>query len=73
LKGDNLKNTNQANHKIVLSVNEFCQQAGIGRTKLYQEIAAGRLKARKCGRRTIIPITEFEDWLGRLPEFGSLQ
>ncbi|MBO0334943.1 helix-turn-helix domain-containing protein [Sneathiella sp. CAU 1612] len=60
-------------YKAVLSVNETCQRAGIGRTKLYQEIASGRLKARKCGRRTIIPVTEFEDWLGRLPEIGEAQ
>ena len=68
-----LKSEISADSKTVLSVNEFCHQAGIGRTKLYQEIASGRLKARKCGRRTIIPAAEFENWLGRLPEIGGMQ
>lgn len=60
-------------NRAVLSVNEFCQQAGIGRTKLYQEITSGRLKALKCGRRTIIPVIEFENWLERLPKIGEIQ
>ncbi len=57
--------------KTVFSVNEFCQQAGIGRTKLYQEIADGKLIARKCGRRTIIPVSELSKWLESLPEIGG--
>ncbi|WP_409364851.1 helix-turn-helix domain-containing protein [Bradyrhizobium sp. JYMT SZCCT0428] len=28
--------------------------AGIGRTKLYQAITEGSLKARKCGKRTLV-------------------
>ncbi|WP_353890869.1 helix-turn-helix domain-containing protein [uncultured Sneathiella sp.] len=68
-----MKTESKFEFKSVLSINETCRQAGIGRTKLYQEIASGRLKARKCGRRTIIPVTEFEDWLRRLPEIGGMQ
>jgi excisionase family DNA binding protein len=68
-----LKTPLHTSNTAALSVNEFCHQAGIGRTKLYQEIASGRLKALKCGRRTIIPLTEFENWLGRLPEIGEIQ
>ncbi|WP_181017837.1 helix-turn-helix domain-containing protein [Sneathiella aquimaris] len=54
--------------RTVLSVSEFCAEAGIGRTKLYQEIAAGRIVARKSGRRTLIPTSELEKWLESLPE-----
>jgi excisionase family DNA binding protein len=37
-----------------LSVSEACAVAGIGRTKIYQAIAEGSLRARKCGKRTLI-------------------
>jgi len=63
----------QMKYKAVLSVNEFCLQAGIGRTMLYQEISSGRLVARKCGRRTIIPVSELNNWLERLPEIGGAE
>ena len=33
------------------SISEFCFRYGIGRTNAYQEIAAGRLRAVKVGRR----------------------
>jgi len=51
----------------VFSVNDFCQWASIGRTAVYAELKAGRLTARKFGRRTIIPVSEAEKWLASLP------
>jgi hypothetical protein len=50
-----------------MSVQAFCERYDIGRTKAYEEINAGRLKARKAGRRTIITADDAEDWLSRLP------
>lgn len=41
---------------------EFCQSYGIGRTKTYQEIQAGRLKVFKCGRITLISMEAAEAW-----------
>lgn len=55
----------------VLSVNDFCQWAGIGRTAFYAELKAGRLVARKFGRRTIVPMSEAEKWLDSLPVAGG--
>ena len=55
----------------VLSVNDFCQWAGIGRTAFYAELKSGRLVARKFGRRTIVPLSEAEKWLDSLPVVGS--
>ena len=40
-----------------LSISEACAFAGIGRTEIYQAIADGSLKARKCGKRTLITFT----------------
>ncbi|HMF24094.1 MAG TPA: helix-turn-helix domain-containing protein [Pseudolabrys sp.] len=49
------------------SIEEFCQRYPIGRTKAYEEIRLGRLRARKIGRRTIITADDAESWLQRLP------
>ena len=50
-----------------ISVKEFCAWASIGRTAAYEEIANGRLRVRKAGRRTLIPINEAQRWLDALP------
>ena len=50
------------------SINEFCRRYGIGRTNAYEEIAAGRLRAVKVGRRTLITLEAAEAWLAALPE-----
>jgi hypothetical protein len=41
-------------------VPEFCAWASIGRTAAYAEIKAGRLRAKKCGSRTIITFDDAE-------------
>ncbi len=48
-------------------ISEVSKQSGVCRTKIYEEIAAGRLKARKIGRSTIILSNDFEAWLTSLP------
>lgn len=40
----------------------------IGRTKLFQAIKEGRLRARKSGRRTIILAADLNEFLASLPE-----
>jgi excisionase family DNA binding protein len=50
------------------SIPEFCRRYGIGRTNAYQEIATGRLRALKAGRRTLITHEAAEAWLASLPE-----
>jgi len=40
---------------------------GIGRSKLYEEIKLGRLKARKIGRRTVITHADLQAWMDQLP------
>ena len=51
----------------LLTVNEFCKWASIGRTKLYAEMNAGRLMAKKFGSRTLIPRAEAQKWMEQLP------
>lgn len=39
---------------VTTSVDDAAKALGIGRTKLYELVAEGRLKALKIGRRTLI-------------------
>jgi excisionase family DNA binding protein len=55
----------------VFSIREFCHRYGIGRTHTYQEIAEGRLRALKVGRRTLITHEAAETWLAALPELNN--
>ena len=54
-----------------MKVPVFCQRYNIGPTATYAEIKAGRLKARKRGRSTIISEDDAEDWLRNLPLMGA--
>lgn len=51
-----------------LSVTEACAIAGIGRTKIYEAISSGALKARKFGKRRIILRSDLHAFLAALPE-----
>lgn len=51
-----------------LSINEIAALAGVGRVKVYEEIAAGRLNIIKIGRRTFARPVEAKRWLD---SFGS--
>jgi excisionase family DNA binding protein len=50
-----------------VSIAEAAAMAGIGRTKIYKAISEGRLKARKCGKRTLVLKNEFRQFLESLP------
>jgi excisionase family DNA binding protein len=54
-----------------MSIAEFCERYGPGRTKTYEELKSGRLRARKIGKRTVITEDDAEDWLQRLPVIGG--
>jgi len=46
---------NSSLEPLAYSINEACRVSSLGRTRLYQLIAEGRLEALKIGKRTIIP------------------
>jgi hypothetical protein len=50
-----------------MSIEDFSKTYGPGRTKTFEEIRAGRLRAKKIGRRTIIAEDDAEEWLRQLP------
>lgn len=55
--------------KVAFTIDEFCGSFGVGRSYVYEEIKAGRLKSRKAGRRTLITADDARAWLSSLP-FG---
>lgn len=46
---------NNENPKIAYSIREACAASSLGRSTLYNHIAAGRLRVVRVGGRTIIP------------------
>ena len=44
-----------------------CAASGLGRTRIYALIAEGKLEARACGGRTLIPAESLQVFLANLP------
>jgi hypothetical protein len=42
--------------RLSCTIPEACAATGLGRTKLYEQIGAGRVKTRKFGTRTLIVV-----------------
>jgi excisionase family DNA binding protein len=57
-----LNMTSQIVEREGLSISEACAMAGIGRTKIYEAISDGSLKARKCGNGRLIENVSDETW-----------
>ena len=58
--------------RVSYRLDEAAETAGIGLTKLREEIAAKRLRARKLGSRTIITREDLVDWAARLPDIHDV-
>lgn len=52
--------------RLAYSIDELMGATGIGRTRIYEEIKSGRLKAAKCGKRTIVTADAAREWLESL-------
>ncbi|MDZ4692255.1 helix-turn-helix domain-containing protein [Terricaulis sp.] len=53
------------------TVKQFCAAYGMGRTRLYDLIAQGKIEAVKDGPKTLIPTESAEAWAASLPRFKS--
>jgi hypothetical protein len=53
------------------SIPEFAKRNGVGQSKVYDEINAGRLRARKAGKRTLIFAEDERDWRAALPLYPA--
>jgi excisionase family DNA binding protein len=50
--------------RISCTVPEACVATGLGRTKLYEEIAAGRIETCKVGKRVLVLVSSLENLVG---------
>jgi excisionase family DNA binding protein len=57
--------------RIAYSIAECCALTGFGRDTIYGAIRAGKLVARKLGRRTLVTDEDLRHFLNRLPKAGK--
>ena len=50
----------------LLSVGEAGGLMGLGRSRVYNEIASGRLATLKVGRRRLVPLSSIQAWYAKL-------
>jgi excisionase family DNA binding protein len=58
--------------KLAYSPAEAAEASGQGRTKIFEAIKSGRLRAKKSGSRTLILRVDLEAYLSSLPSRQSL-
>lgn len=51
----------------LVSIEEARARIGIGRSKIYEELGAGRLSAVKVGKRTFIREDDLQSYVASLP------
>lgn len=59
--------TPRQHDRLAYTILELVRYTGAGRSKIYEELAAGRLKARKLGKRTLVLHGDAMAWLQSLP------
>ena len=64
-------NVVSADKKLAYSIEEFASASGLGRTRLYDAIADGQLRARKFGKRTVILVDDGRAFLMNLPQLTA--
>lgn len=57
--------------KLAYTIPEAVKATGIGRSALYEEIKAGRLRSRKRGAQTLILAEDLNQFLTGLPAAGK--
>jgi excisionase family DNA binding protein len=62
-----MKDIPKMTQPLAVSIPEAARLAGIGRSSLYEAINKGDLPIRKCGRRSLVLLTDLSDWIASLP------
>jgi hypothetical protein len=57
--------------RISCTIPEACAATGLGRTKMYEEIGAGRVQTRKFGTRTLIVVASLVALIDPSPNASS--
>lgn len=56
----------------LLTITRFTKLAGIGKTLAYELLNSGTVRAKKIGKKTMIPREEFDAWKASLPDYKPL-
>jgi excisionase family DNA binding protein len=56
---------------LAYEIDRACAVSGLGRSKVYELIGERRLKAKKCGRKTLILRADLEAFLESLPGIAA--
>jgi excisionase family DNA binding protein len=59
------------NNRVSVNVVEAAEAAGVGTTAVRAEIAAGRLVARRMGKRVLIAVDDLRRWIDDLPRVAA--
>lgn len=59
--------------KTLLNIPETCEKLRIGRTRLYQILNAGQIKAVRIGKKTLIPVASIEEFINGLSPYREDQ
>ena len=54
--------------KLAYTIPEAAEAVGLSRSMLYEQLSRGKLRAVKCGGRTLLQRIELERWLRSLPQ-----
>ncbi len=57
--------------KIFFRIDDLIRIESFGRTKLYEELRTGRLKAKRWGDRPVVALWDLISWFDALPDFTS--
>lgn len=55
----------------LIRIRRVCEDFGVGRTRCYQLIGAGTIRAVKAGARTLICVESAMRWAASLPPVGA--
>ena len=53
--------------RLAYSVRQAADKVSVSERQIWEEIASGRLRSRKVGRRRVIPDEDLRDWLRTRP------
>jgi excisionase family DNA binding protein len=59
------------NNRMLLDVPEAAEASNVGPAKIREEIAAGRLAARRLGKRVLITVEDLRMWIDNLPRVAA--
>ena len=62
-----MSHTNSAD-RALLSVDEFANKVGLGRSKVYELISSKEIETLKIGKRRLIPVQAMDEWIAGLRE-----